>query len=253
MIDYFLATVVFPKHMREFPKKLSASGWDLASVKQHLTTGFSGTADSKHVLPLGIAHLDLPDQRHTDALVLSYLLRPENSIVSLPSHQRIDESTAFVADELLQLVVDQGDTRLRVILDVGAQVLELTNRQVAAKWLAMERQRDSPTIEAAVYFDDSEEVMVLDYGGSAEPLRVSQYMDQLDLCVVFLDEAHTRGTDLPLPANYRAAVTLGAKLTKDRLMQGMGPLLSFFYFVFIVFIVFFFFFFSIARKTVLTQ
>ncbi|KAK1807511.1 hypothetical protein LTR12_018145 [Friedmanniomyces endolithicus] len=42
---------------------------------------------------------------------------------------------------------------------------------------------------------------------------------QLDVCLVFLDESHTRGTDLRLPETYRAAVTLGAGLTKDRLTQ----------------------------------
>ncbi|PSN58809.1 hypothetical protein BS50DRAFT_682614 [Corynespora cassiicola Philippines] len=42
---------------------------------------------------------------------------------------------------------------------------------------------------------------------------------QLDVCLVYLDESHTRGTDLKLPRDYRAAVTLGANLTKDRLVQ----------------------------------
>ena len=42
---------------------------------------------------------------------------------------------------------------------------------------------------------------------------------QLDVCIVYLDESHTRGTDLKLPRNYRAVVTLGAQLTKDRLTQ----------------------------------
>lgn len=34
------------------------------------------------------------------------------------------------------------------------------------------------------------------------------------------DEAHTQGTDLKMPSNYRAIVTLGPDLTKDRLAQG---------------------------------
>ena len=38
--------------------------------------------------------------------------------------------------------------------------------------------------------------------------------------VVYLDDAHTRGTDLELPQGMRAAVTLGPKVTKDRLVQG---------------------------------
>ena len=41
------------------------------------------------------------------------------------------------------------------------------------------------------------------------------------LIIVFpRDEAHTRGTDLKMPSNYRAIVTLGPDLTQDRLAQG---------------------------------
>ena len=43
----------------------------------------------------------------------------------------------------------------------------------------------------------------------------------MDRCVVYLDEIHTRGTDLRLPKDARAAVTLGPKLNKDKLVQGM--------------------------------
>jgi hypothetical protein len=43
----------------------------------------------------------------------------------------------------------------------------------------------------------------------------------MDQCLVYLDEAHTRGTDLKMPENYRAIVTLGPGLTKDRLVQGI--------------------------------
>jgi hypothetical protein len=50
---------------------------------------------------------------------------------------------------------------------------------------------------------------------------LSPFAKQMDQCLVFLDETHTRETDLKLPASYRAAVTLGPDLTKNRLMQGM--------------------------------
>lgn len=60
---------------------------------------------------------------------------------------------------------------------------------------------------------------VVDRCGRVEPLQASPFAKHLDVCLVFLDEAHTRGTDLRLPTHYRAAVTLGADLTKDRLVQ----------------------------------
>ena len=50
---------------------------------------------------------------------------------------------------------------------------------------------------------------------------ISSFTKYMDECLVYLDEAYTRGTDLKLPTNYWAAVTLGPDLTKDRLVQGM--------------------------------
>jgi hypothetical protein len=52
VVDFYLSRLVFPKEMREFPQKLSSSGWDIARRKQHPITGFSGTNDSKYLLPL---------------------------------------------------------------------------------------------------------------------------------------------------------------------------------------------------------
>ena len=38
-IDFYLSQVVFPKEAKEFPFKLSSSGWDLAEERAHVTTG----------------------------------------------------------------------------------------------------------------------------------------------------------------------------------------------------------------------
>jgi hypothetical protein len=73
-MDYFLAYIVFPKEMKEFPRKLSVSGWDIGEIKTYSTAGFSGTNDSQETLPLTVDQLDLPEQMHTNALVLGYLL-----------------------------------------------------------------------------------------------------------------------------------------------------------------------------------
>lgn len=216
VIDYFLSHVVFPKEMKEFPKKLSASGWDIGQVKPHPTTGFSGTSDSRHVLPLSVKHLDLPTQKHTNALVLAYLLRNENSVELLPSRPA---SIASDAEHLLTTVNSLQQTP-RVILDVGAQILELNNYEIAKKWLDIS---DPKTTQAVVYCNDYEELTVVDRKGYIESLQTSPFSKQLDVCLIYLDEAHTRGTDVKLPRDYRAAVTLGAKVTKDKLVQGKSP------------------------------
>ncbi|KAH6614844.1 hypothetical protein C7974DRAFT_475294 [Boeremia exigua] len=209
VVNYYLTFLVFPKAMKEFPSKLSASGWDLGAVKTHPTTGFSGTNDTLHVLPLAVKHLDLPSQSHTNALVLGYLLKQETSVEKLPL--RSEGSDA----EHLLTVINSLKPEIRVVLDVGAQILEMDNTQVAECWLSM---RKNDRTEAVVFFKN-EELSVIDINGRIEPFQTSPFAKQLDRCLIYLDEAHTRGTDLKLPRDYRAAVTLGAGLTKDRLVQ----------------------------------
>ncbi|KAI0188207.1 hypothetical protein EV127DRAFT_513230 [Xylaria flabelliformis] len=213
VIDYFLGHIVFPKEVKEFPYKLSASGWDIGKRKAHYTTGFSGTNDSRKVLPLDIKHIDLPSQTHTNALVLEYLLQPENLIILLPDRPLLSVITD--AQRFLNTVVN-FERPIRVILDVGAQILEMNNWQVAQSWLQMVTNTET---QAAVFVNDNDELSVIDRRGSVELLQTSSYATRLGACLVFLDEAHTRGIDLQLPSDYRAAVTLGANLTKDRLVQ----------------------------------
>ncbi|KAL4963332.1 uncharacterized protein BDV14DRAFT_201959 [Aspergillus stella-maris] len=213
-IDYFLAHLVFPKDMKEFPSKLSASGWDIGEVKSHPTVGFSGTNDSRITLPVSVKQLDLPEQNHTNALVLEYILRHENSIVLTPER---DASQAISDTQALLNMVVGLDPPAQVILDVGAQILELTNLEVARTWLGMLPEQGP--VQAVVFVNDSDEICVIDRTGLVEPLQISPFGKQLEACFVFLDEAHTRGIDLKLPKHYRAAVTLGAGITKDKLVQ----------------------------------
>ncbi|KAK2765376.1 hypothetical protein FQN54_008222 [Arachnomyces sp. PD_36] len=211
-IDFYLSNTVFPKEMKEFPRKLSSSGWDIARAKTHPTTGFSGTNDSRYILPLSVEQSDLPQLQHTNAAQLECLLRPENSFHHL-EHDSPHES--LDANKLLQVVV-QLHPPIRVLLDVGAQVLELKNEEVANEWLKLLPPSEA---QAAIFFDDHNELSVLSREGTKESLMISPFAKQMDQCLVYLDEAHTRGTDLRLPLDYRAAVTLGPNLTKDRLVQ----------------------------------
>ena len=211
-IDFYMSQIVFPKEMKEFPHKLSSSGWDIAKAKVYPTTGFSGTNDSRYILPLSISQCDLPQQQHTNAAVLDCLLRPENSFKHAMDEPRTE---SLGVESLLHRVIESAPP-IRVILDVGAQVLEWKNEEVVRRWLLR-----VPAAQAAVFFDDRNELSVLSRDGITESLMVSPFAKQMDQCLVYLDEAHTRGTDLKLPTRYRAAVTLGPGLTKDRLVQGV--------------------------------
>ncbi|KAF8326322.1 uncharacterized protein EI90DRAFT_2975813 [Cantharellus anzutake] len=204
-INFFLCQVVFPKEAKTFPQKLSTSGWDIAERRQHVTTGFSGTNDNRYLLPTSIQQDDIPAQLGTNAKVLNLMLQPEN-----------DHYRSVASSELLDVVV--GETpQIRVLLDVGAQMLEYSNKELTSIWLS---QVSAVDVDAAIFFSEDDEIFVIKRDGATEPFISSSYRHQLDRCLVYLDDSHTRGTDLKLPANYRAAVTLGPKVTKDRLAQG---------------------------------
>ena len=172
--------------------------------------GFSGTNDAEWLLPLSIAQRGLDHQKGTNARVLAYLLRPESSsyTVAHETHER------WSTHAFLRLLATQ-QPGIRVLLDVGSQILDLSNHQVAKAWLDIYRDTDG-----AIYFNENDELMVLTRNGTILPMISSPLCQQLDRCVVYLDHAHTRGTDIRLPIGSQAAVTLGPKVTKDALVQG---------------------------------
>ncbi|KAI9709022.1 MAG: hypothetical protein M1828_002556 [Chrysothrix sp. TS-e1954] len=215
-IDFYLSTSVFPREMKEFPYKLSSSGWDLVESKTHPVSGFSGTNDSRVLLPCSITQNDLPQLTGTNAEMLQRLLQPENKFLPVSTSSTQSLSTM----ELLESVTSASwSPPIRVILDVGAQILEMTNLELSQAWLG---KTTSCTTRAVVFFNTNNELCVLDRDDVVEPFATSPFAKRMDECLVYLDESHTRGTDLKLPPNYRAAVTLGPYLTKDKLAQGQG-------------------------------
>jgi len=210
-VDFYLSQVVFPRAAREFQFKLPTSPWDLVEDKENITTGFSGTNDNRYLLPTSIIQEDPDFVLGTNALVLQHLLLPENDHYECtegPNGER--ESAAAFLGRLVK-----KDPEIRVLLDVGAQMLELRNEELVRHWLTLR-----PDVSAAIFLNDSDHLTVVTPDGTVEPFISSPFNRQLDKCVVYLDEAHTRGTDLKLPKGMRAAVTLDPKVSKDRLVQG---------------------------------
>ena len=211
-MDFFLANVVFPQEAKEFDEKLSASGCDIPlEPGQHLSTGFSGTNDNRFLLPSSIAQHDLPELKHTSAKVLHYVLGPENNAYYCARSQAEQQ---LASAELIRFI-HETDPRIRVVIDVGAQVLDVTNIELVRIWLVLNQE-----VDAGIAFDADDNLMVITREGFPEPFATSSFQSRIDRCVVYLDEAHTRGVDLKLPRETRAAVTLGPRLAKDKLVQG---------------------------------
>ncbi|KAK3374532.1 hypothetical protein B0T24DRAFT_577590 [Lasiosphaeria ovina] len=151
-VDFYLAYVVFLKEMKQFPLKLSSSGWDLAKPKKHPMTGFSGTNDSKGVLPLSVAALDL--QPHTNAAVLSTILRDENTVLEVGTEK--GSRLSALSEEMLLGSLALSEPSMRVILDVGAQIIESSNLQMAKRLLLASVPARSA--DAVIFFNDQDEL-----------------------------------------------------------------------------------------------
>ncbi|CAF9942696.1 MAG: hypothetical protein ALECFALPRED_009917 [Alectoria fallacina] len=224
VINYFLNHHVFPRHSRVFERKLVSSGWDIAtqvssegdgsvaSLKESrstsLTVGFSGTNDNRTLLPLNILQDDLPGLAHTNAEVLTYFLQFRNRRYVPAS--RTDGKRLTERAFLCQL----KDNGIRMLLDAGAQILEMDNKSLAQAWLEVDYEA-----EAAVFFGEDDRARVLYKDGKSQPLAGSPFLNNLGACVVYLDEAHTRGVDLKMPADAIAGLTLGIQQTKDHTVQ----------------------------------
>ncbi|KAE9368715.1 hypothetical protein N431DRAFT_547638 [Stipitochalara longipes BDJ] len=230
VVDYFLNNVVFPRYAKQFHMKLQASGWDIPlfhatqssnsaitlqslPTRNTLTTGFSGTNDWKRMLPLTIKQNDLPGLVHINAQVLSYLLEPRNRefVLAAKRNEIIGGDIRMGEHDLLRSIHSSG---IRVLIDAGAQILEMDNLQLVKAWLEIDTEA-----AAAIYFDDSNKACVCYRQGKIMPLLASSFADDLSQCLVYLDEAHTRGTDLKLPPLAIGALTLGLGQTKDHTVQ----------------------------------
>ncbi|KAK4234701.1 hypothetical protein C8A03DRAFT_18447 [Achaetomium macrosporum] len=216
VIDYFLNNFVFPRHAKQFKVKLQSSGWDIPlfsaqSAKREprsLTTGFSGTNDNRTMLPLTIQQADLPTLSHTNAEVLTYLLHDRSRKCAIITDVRGDRATER---DLLHMLKER---KIGILIDAGAQILEMDNQSLVKAWLSIDQSHD-----AALYFDSANKPWVVTRAGRSTPLLASPYADDLTKCLVYLDEAHTRGTDLKLPLNARGALTVGPGQSKDHTVQ----------------------------------
>ncbi|GAB1316962.1 hypothetical protein MFIFM68171_07172 [Madurella fahalii] len=221
VIDYFLNNFVFPPHAKQFKVKLQSSGWDIPLFSSQptgpaeskkglrpLTTGFSGTNDNRTLLPLTIQQADLPTLSHTNAEVLTYLLHDRSRKCEIIRDVRGGRATER---DLLFMLKMQN---INILIDAGAQILEMDNETLAKTWLEIDTR-----CSAALYFDSANKPWVISNKGRKTPLLESPYVDDLDCCFVYLDEAHTRGTDLKFPLNARGALTVGQGQSKDHTVQ----------------------------------
>ena len=108
-----------------------------------------------------------------------------------------------------------GSERVSVLIDCGAFLTGLSNRQVAEACLGM----NALDCKAVIFFGDDGKTRVLDRQGREFMLAKSPLQPADEGVFTYLDDQHTRGTDLQFRREAVGAVTVSRKMTKDRLMQ----------------------------------
>jgi len=133
---------------------------------------------------------DLPQLAHTNAEVLTYLLEDRNRRYI----RMVDTYTKRLTEEgLLKKLLFPGPMwdpipRIRILIDAGAQILEHDNRSLVKLWLKIDHEAS-----AAVYFDEEHRARVIYGKGTDVPLVASPFAENLEECLVYIDESHCRG------------------------------------------------------------
>ncbi|KAF3059449.1 hypothetical protein GL218_04957 [Daldinia childiae] len=195
--DKWTEDEAFPDYLRD---------WHSINVDD---TQQMSTNDIKSLLPLTIKQDDLPSLSHTNAEVLTYLLQPRSRkyVVMADHNQKRLSEIAFLQ------MLRKFNGGIRILIDSGAQILEQSNKELAENWLRIDGRA-----AAALYFD-GDSPFILSKQNTKTPLLASPYADNLQEVLVYLDEAHTRGTDLKFGPKACAALTLGLGQTKDHTVQ----------------------------------
>ena len=103
------------------------------------------------MLPLTIHQHDLQGLAHTNAEVLTYLLRNQRYILAANAFGRHISET-----DLLRKIYGVKGPRIRVLIDAGAQILEMSNVDLVRAWLDIDLEA-----QAAVYFNEDSKPMVI--------------------------------------------------------------------------------------------
>ena len=208
-IHFWLSKVVLPQETMVFPHRLVANAWNLADNSRKNVLGFSGTNDTKLLLPLQLSQ-STPNSAQLEATngkMLAMFMR--NSIVHCLT------TSISISDEVLSFAVK---THLcSSLIDAGALMAGLNNEAVAEKIIKLLNEIDS-CLKGVVYFDDCKREWSFRNKVGRIWSLISSPVHEREAFVYF-DESRCRGADMKLNSTAVAGLTIGPGMCKDKLMQ----------------------------------
>ncbi|MCO5562021.1 hypothetical protein L7F22_015647 [Adiantum nelumboides] len=216
LINFWLNTSVFKTDTAQYQQRIAVSSWNLAN--SHHAIGFSGTNDTHHLLPLMVEQREPQDQSllATNGHMLDCIL--SHTLVYQTVHSEDNEEPIW---KTLLLFVTRG--KYNALVDTGSLLAGVPNAKAAE--FIVDRPNFDERFRGVFYFDSSKanggQWTVLDRSSRQ---AISQYESSIkeSNAFVLFDDARSRGADMKLPTDAVAVLTLGPKLTKDKMMQGAG-------------------------------
>ena len=195
LIQYYLSSYTFPEKCKFFQKKLTGNSHDISG--EGPTKGFSGTDDRNDTMPESIISQRLPDQFGTNGKMLHIIGRVINKKYKVLPIKSIKDFLEKVCN-----YANKKNNNCYLLIDSGAMITEMSNLHTAK--ILMDKLATS--FKGVGYFCDETNIMkVLLCNAEIIPLSACP-LDKSEL-FIYLDEVHTRGTDLKFPTNAKGIVT----------------------------------------------
>jgi hypothetical protein len=211
-VNFWLNNCLFPQ-TKQYPQKMGTSAWHLLPQNAE-SIGFSGTNDNHRLLPLHVKQNEPESNslRATNGEMLEKLLHCATVCL-------FEELETGGNEPIWKKVLTQAiKLKLNAIIDTGSLLAGTSNRS-AAEFVA---KIGEPRVASVVYFESGEDRwMVYDHAARSHTPKSMSPVHESDSFVIF-DEARSRGSDMKLRPDACAALTLGLRLCKDKLMQGAG-------------------------------
>jgi Ca2+-binding EF-hand superfamily protein len=204
IIHYFLCNHIFPKTMNFQRLKVSACGHALgSSILFKTRLAFSGTPSNLLPKDLGICQYEPGSEGR-----IIYTLTNSN-VVSAKIKNK------WNAQSLLKDVAKQNNPPANVLIDTGALITGMDNREVA-EFLLLHLRED---VEGVVYLDrDDKKCILMREGGRSVGLE--QCGTSPESYFTFYDQVHTTGMDIKQAPTAHAIVTVGKDMTFRDYAQG---------------------------------
>lgn len=146
--------------------------------------------------------------RQINVEVLTYLLQKRNRGYNLIALQKL----RMTEKGLLRKIATM---KIRILINADAFIFEMNNRSLVKLWLNIDTKA-----KTTIYFETDNRAWIQYKRGKKKiSLLITPFVEKFDGCLVYLDEAHTRGVDSKLSQNARETLILALDQTKDHIVQ----------------------------------